>query len=163
AAMERATSLDGTPVVWAPLHSMVAPIAAGARSSGMARVTYVMTDGAALPASFSRLVARLRETGLLDAVVTSGHAYGGGPEAVTALLRVVLAPVDVAVPVLAGGPQHAEIWTGLEASGILDRHRVTEADGSPAREVLAANDLEVESMGRTMTQDPAFFLAAGAA
>src|SRR6266571_4963861 len=77
AAMEHATSLDGTPVVWAPLHSMVAPIAAGARSSGTERVAYVMTDGAALPASFSRLVARLRETGLLDAVVTSGQAFGG--------------------------------------------------------------------------------------
>src|SRR5438309_3849816 len=54
-AMEGADSLDGTPVVWTPLHSMVGPVAAGARAAGAQRVAYVMTDGAALPAGLSRL------------------------------------------------------------------------------------------------------------
>ena len=48
-AMAAAEGLDGTPVVWLPLHSMLGPAAAGARAAGAARVAYVMTDGAALP------------------------------------------------------------------------------------------------------------------
>ena len=71
-AMEAATTLDGVPVVCTPLHSMVAPVAAGARTAGADRVVYVMTDGAALAASLSRLTHSLRGVGLLDAVITSG-------------------------------------------------------------------------------------------
>src|SRR3989442_13229835 len=42
-----------------------------------------MTGGAALPAALSRLVADLRRTTLLDAVVTAGQAFGGDLEAVS--------------------------------------------------------------------------------
>ena len=43
---------------------MIGPIAAGAKRAGEARVVYVMTDGAALPGAFSRLVFELRDSGL---------------------------------------------------------------------------------------------------
>ena len=42
-----------------------------------------MTDGAGLPLAMSDLVAALRARGLLDATVTSGHAFGGDYEAVS--------------------------------------------------------------------------------
>ena len=47
------------------------------------RIAYVMTDGAALPGGFSRLVAELRAAGLVDGWITSGQAFGGELEAVT--------------------------------------------------------------------------------
>ena len=65
ADLRSAQGLSGTPVVWAPLHSMVGPIAAGAVAAGARRVAYVMTDHAALPASLSRLSAELRRAELL--------------------------------------------------------------------------------------------------
>lgn len=81
--IEGSRGLEGLPVVCAPLHSMIAPIAAGAKAAGAGRVIYVMTDGAALPGSFSRLVPRLRTAELLDGSITSGQAFGGEHEAVT--------------------------------------------------------------------------------
>ena len=80
--MVRAEDLKGTPVVWVPLHSLIAPAAAGAKAAGAKRVAYVMTDGAALPAGLSRLVAALRSSRLVDAVVTTGQAFGGEIETV---------------------------------------------------------------------------------
>lgn len=78
------TSLEGTPVVVAELHSMIAPVAAAVHkmSGGRARLVYLMTDGGALPLPLSRLTAELQEKGLLAATVTCGHAFGGDLEAV---------------------------------------------------------------------------------
>ena len=83
--LERSEGLRGIPVVVCPLHSMIGPVAAGAkRAAGAAtRVVYVMTDGAALPGAFSRLVPALRGAGLLDGWITCGQAFGAELEAVT--------------------------------------------------------------------------------
>ena len=65
--LRSADSLDQMPVVVADLHSALPAVLAGIQSSygtdrGLAlRVAYVMTDGGALPAWFSRTVAGLRE------------------------------------------------------------------------------------------------------
>lgn len=81
--MLKATSLDGIPVVACSLHSQVPAVAAGIKAAAPgARVGYLMTDGAALPMAFSRLVEQMSETGLVDATCTSGHAFGGDLEAV---------------------------------------------------------------------------------
>jgi Protein of unknown function (DUF3866) len=238
ARMSEARDLDGTPVVWLPLHSMLGPAAAGARAAGAARVVYVMTDGAALPAPLSRVAHALREAGLLDAVVSSGQAFGGDLESVnvftgllaaravagadvilvgdgpgntgtdtpwgssalesamalnaasilggrpvaalrisfadardrhrgvshhslTALGRVAIAPVRVAVPVLADDEQRRVVREALAASA--GRHTVVETPGEPALDLLEASGIGMDSMGRSFTDDPAFFLAAGAA
>lgn len=238
--LEGSPGLDGTPVVAAPLHSMIGPIAAGAKASGMARIVYVMTDGAALPGGFSRLVPRLREARLLDGYVTCGQAFGGDLEAVTiwtgllaakealaadvivvadgpgnlgtdttwgvsalasghaldaahALLgrpvaalrisfadprkrhrvvshhsltileRVCTAHTDVAVPALEDERMRSEVWDVLRARRLEQKHQLVEVDGRPAIAMLDQLGVEVESMGRTARDDPAFFLAAGAA
>jgi uncharacterized protein DUF3866 len=240
ASLEAAVGLDGALVVWAPLHSMVAPIAAGARAAGAERVVYVMTDGAALPAGLSRLIHTLREAGLLDAVVTAGQAFGADLEAVnvftgllaarhaagaevtivgdgpgntgtgtpwgatdiesamslnaaaildgrpvaalrisfadgrerhrvvshhsiTALSKVVLQPVHVAVPAIEDDARRTAVWNRLRAAGLEERHQLVEVNGAPALEALAEAGVEVRSMGRGVNDDPEFFLAAGAA
>src|SRR6266508_2132485 len=237
--LEGSRGLRGTPVVAAPLHSMIGPIAAGVKASGVARVAYVMTDGAALPGSLSRLVPRLRDAGLLDGFITCGQAFGGELEAVTiwtgllaaaevleadvvvvadgpgnlgtdttwgvsaltsgnalhaaealdgvpvAALRVSFADVrprhrvvshhsltilekvcmaraNVAVPVLEDARRDA-VWEALRSRKLEERHQLVEVDGRPAVDKLEELDFAIESMGRTPKDDPAFFLAAGAA
>ena len=232
-------TLRNLPVVAAPLHSLVAPIAAGARAAGARRIVYVMTDGAALPLAFSDLHHELRRTGLLDATVTVGQAFGGDLEAVTlwsgllaavqvadaevvivadgpgnlgtattwgvsalasgltlnaarllggepvAALRISFADLrprhqglshhsrtilrdvctveaNVAVPVL-DGDERTAVWDALRDARLEERHQLVEADGRPALETLAGAGVEVRSMGRTPSDDPAFFLAGGAA
>ena len=75
---ENATSLEGTPVVVCGLHSQIGPVCAGVKAAlPSARVVYVMTDSAALPIAFSRLVGELKAAGLIDATITAGQAFGG--------------------------------------------------------------------------------------
>ena len=239
-ALETATGLEGIPVVWVPLHSMIGPAAAGARAAGASRVSYVMTDGAALPAALSRLAAALRQESLLDAVVTAGQAFGGDLEAVntftgllaarvaagaevivvgdgpgntgtdtpwgatdiesatalnaagilggrpvaglrisfadprerhrgishhslTALGRVVLVPAHVAVPLMDDEARRETVWNALRLARLEDRHQLVEVTGLPALDLLAALGIDLDSMGRTVEDDPEFFLAAGAA
>lgn len=130
--MAGATSLDGLPVVWAPLHSMLGAICAGARAGGAIRLAYVMTDGAALPLWLSSQVHALREAGLLDVTLTCGQALGGELEAVNVfsalLAAITVAGVDVVVvgdgPGKVGtgttwGASDVASGTSLNAAGIL--------------------------------------------
>jgi hypothetical protein len=67
-----------------PLHGHLAPAAwAAAQRKPDARIGYVQTAGGALPGSFSRDVAELRERGLLAGHVTAAPAYGGEHEALS--------------------------------------------------------------------------------
>jgi hypothetical protein len=72
------------PVAVLPLHGHLAPAAwAAAQVWPGRRVGYVQTAGGALPGSFSRDVAELRERGLLAGHVTAAPAYGGESEALS--------------------------------------------------------------------------------
>jgi hypothetical protein len=93
-AMEKATSIEGTPVVACGLHSQIAGVAAGIRERRpRARIGYVMTDGGALPLAWSQLVAALQREGLIDSTCTVGHAFGGELEAVNVFSGLVAARV----------------------------------------------------------------------
>ncbi|HEV3474429.1 MAG TPA: DUF3866 family protein [Actinomycetota bacterium] len=100
-AMEAAEGLDGLPVIWLPLHSMLGAACAGARRAGAERIVHVMTDGASLPMAFSRQIPDLRRAELLDEVITCGQAFGGDLEAVSVfsglLAATAAAGADVAV------------------------------------------------------------------
>jgi len=77
-----ADDLGGMPVVTADLHSALPAVLAGFRAFRPGgRVAYVMTDGGALPAWFSRTLDALR--GHLAGTVTVGQAFGGDLEATT--------------------------------------------------------------------------------
>lgn len=84
--------LDGLPVLVGGLHSQVGVLAAAlATWAPGARVSYVMTDGAALPLALSDLVHDLRARALLAGTVTAGHAFGGELEAVSVPSAIDLA------------------------------------------------------------------------
>ncbi|MDR1014894.1 MAG: DUF3866 family protein [Coriobacteriales bacterium] len=99
-AMKHACSLAGAPVVCCELHSQVPLVAAAVKHADPgARIVYCMTDEAALLAAFSRILVRMRETGLLDACITCGQAFGGDLEAVNVysglLAAVAVGKADV--------------------------------------------------------------------
>ena len=119
-----ADDLDGLPVVVADLHSALPAIVAGARFAAdragrpAPRVAYVMTDGGALPAWFSRTVAGLRAAGWIEACVTTGQSFGGDLEAVTVHTGLLAARhvVGADLVVVAQGP--GNLGTG-HAVGVL--------------------------------------------
>ena len=119
-AMADAGSLEGAPVVWMPLHSMLGPVAAGARAAGAERVAYVMTDGAALPAGFSRVAHALAAEGLLVGTVTVGQAFGGDLEAVTSFSGLLAARHVLRADVIAigDGPGNTGTRTTWGASNV---------------------------------------------
>jgi len=247
-----ADDLAGLPVVVADLHSAVPAIVAGARRSAARagrpapRVAYVMTDGGALPAWFSRTVATLRETGWLASCVTVGQSFGGDLEAVTvhmgllaarlvveadlavvsqgpgnlgtgtrwgfsgvsagealnaaaalhgrpiaslrvsgadarerhrgvshhsltAFGRVALASADVVVPVFPAGSPLSDLGDQISVQSAAlgtpqGRHRLVHVDAGPdLLEALADTPIPLSTMGRSLDDDPAAFLAAAAA
>lgn len=119
--LREADDLFALPVVVADLHSALPAVIAGLREAHPTiRVAYVMTDGGALPAWFSRTVAGLRDTGWIDCCVTVGQAFGGDLEAVTlhtgllAAQRVCSADVAVVVQ----GPGNLGTGTRWGFSGV---------------------------------------------
>jgi hypothetical protein len=138
-AIERSRGLMGTPVVCAPLHSMIAPAAAGAKAAGAGTVAYIMTDGAALAGPFSRLVPSLRDAGLLDGWITCGQAFGGEVEAIT-VWTALIAAVEVFgadVIVVADGPGNLGTETTWGVSALTNGHALNAAAALGGRPVAA--------------------------
>ncbi|MBM6405809.1 DUF3866 family protein [Phycicoccus sp. CSK15P-2] len=130
-ALRDADDLAGTPVVVADLHSALPAVVAGVRSARPdARVAYVMTDGGALPAAFSRAVAGLREAGVLAATLTVGQAFGGDHEAVTVHTGLLAARhvVGADVVVVAQGPGNVGTGTTWGYSGVAAAEALHAAD-----------------------------------
>ena len=135
ATLADADSLDGMPVVVADLHSALPAVVAGLRHAAAragtpdAKVAYVMTDGGALPAAFSRTVAALRDSGWLATCVTVGQAFGGDLEAVTVHTGLLaarhVAGCDVAV--VAQGPGNLGTGTRWGYSGVAAGEAVNAA------------------------------------
>jgi uncharacterized protein DUF3866 len=81
---ESRKALHPTPVLVLPLHGHLAPaVWSVLQESPGIKVGYVQTGGGALPGSFSRDVADLRERGLLAGHITAAPAYGGEHEAIS--------------------------------------------------------------------------------
>jgi hypothetical protein len=237
AALADADSLAGMPVVTADLHSALPAILAGIYADlPEARVAYVMTDGGALPAWFSRTLDALRDR--LAGTVTAGQAFGGDLESVnvhsgllaaryalgaqiavvaqgpgnlgsgsrwgfsgvslgeavnaagvlggrpvgalrissadprprhsgvshhslTAYGRVALVRADLAVPDGLDPELAAAVDAALEP--LRDRHRVVLVGTDGLIEALENPPAPLATMGRTLAEDPAYFLAAAAA
>jgi len=104
-----------------PLHGHLAPAVWAAKQvDPEARIGYVQTGGGALPGSFSRDVAELRERGLLAGHVTAAPAYGGEHEALS-----VAGAIDAAagrlgwdIVVVGPGPGIIGSGTGLGHGGM---------------------------------------------
>ncbi|MBO4205429.1 DUF3866 family protein [Micromonospora echinofusca] len=119
AALVDADDLAGLPVVTADLHSALPAILAGIHAeTPTARVAYLLTDGGALPAWFSRTLAGLRTE--LVGTVSVGQAFGGDLEA-TNLHSGLLAArhvLDAEVAIVAQGPGNLGTGTRWGFSGV---------------------------------------------
>jgi hypothetical protein len=106
-----ADSLDGAPVVTADLHSALPAVVAGVHATRPdARVAYVMTDGGALPAWFSRTLDALADR--LAGVVTTGQAFGGDLEATNVHSGLLAARHALAADVLVVTQGPGNLGTG---------------------------------------------------
>ncbi len=118
-ALAGADDLAGLPVVTADLHSALPAIVAGIRADApQARIGYLMTDGGALPAWFSRTLAGMRAE--LAGTVTVGQAFGGDLEA-TNLHSGLLAAREVLgaqIAIVAQGPGNLGTGTRWGFSGV---------------------------------------------
>ena len=104
-----------------------------------ARVAYVMTDGGALPAAFSRAVAGLADAGWLAATLTVGQAFGGDHEAVTTHTGLLAARhvVGADVTVVAQGPGNVGTGTRWGYSGVACADALHAADVLGGRSVAS--------------------------
>jgi hypothetical protein len=129
AALRDADDISGLPVVVADLHSALPAVIAGVRSIAERRVCYVMTDGGALPAWFSRTISGLRDAGWLAGVVTTGQTVGGDLETVTLhsglLAARLILGADIAV--VSQGPGNAGTGTKWGFSGVAAGEAVNAA------------------------------------
>jgi len=115
-----AESLDGMPVVIADLHSAVPAVLAGIRLDyPRAKVAYLMTDGGALVAWFSRTVSELADD--LVGTVTVGQALGGDLEAVTVHTGLLAARhvLGADIAIVAQGPGNLGTGTTWGFSGVV--------------------------------------------
>jgi hypothetical protein len=121
ALLRDADDLDGMPVVVADLHSALPAVVAGVRDLRPgARVAYVLTDGGALPAWFSRTLESLRDAQWLVGSVSVGQAFGGDLEAVTLHSGLLAARhvLHADVVVVAQGPGNLGTGTRWGFSGV---------------------------------------------
>ena len=119
--LRAADDLDGMPVVVADLHSALPAALAGVRAdAGPRRAVYVMLDGGALPAWFSRTTAALRDAGWLAGTVTVGQSFGGDLEAVTLHSGLLAARhvLGADLAVVAQGPGNLGTGTRWGFSGV---------------------------------------------
>jgi len=116
AVMAAADSVDGMPVVVADLHSALPAILAGLGAD--LSVAYVMTDGGALPAWFSRTLDGLRP--FLAGTVTVGQAFGGDLEATTVHSGLLAARhvLHADVTLVTQGPGNLGTGTAWGFSGV---------------------------------------------
>ncbi|GAB7386187.1 DUF3866 family protein [Bacillaceae bacterium] len=113
--------LEGQPVVLCELHSMV-PVFVKALKKWQpdVRIAYLMTDGGALPLSWSEHIRLLSEEQDLAGTVTCGHAFGGQIEAVNEYTGLLAAKhlLNADVTIVAMGPGIAGTGTPYGFSGI---------------------------------------------
>jgi hypothetical protein len=136
--MAAAEGLDGLPVVTADLHSAVPAILAGVHADRPdARVGYLMTDGGALPAWFSRTLDALADR--LAGVVTVGQAFGGDLEAVNVHSGLLAARhvLHADVAIVAQGPGNLGTGTRWGFSGVATGEAVNAAAALGGRPVGA--------------------------
>ena len=135
--LREADDLAGLPVVVADLHSALPAVLAGYRAARPAgarpgsppRIAYVMLDGGALPAWFSRSAATLTQAGWLAGTVTVGQAFGGDVEAVSLHSGLLAARhvLHAELAVVAQGPGNLGTGTRWGFSGIAAGEAVNAA------------------------------------
>jgi hypothetical protein len=149
--LREADDLGGMPVVVADLHSALPAILAAYRAArlpseparqadhtrqasrsqhaGAPAVAYVMLDGGALPAWFSRSAAALADLGWLAGTITVGQSFGGDLEAVTLHSGLLAARhvLGAEMAVVAQGPGNLGTGTRWGFSGVASGEAINAA------------------------------------
>jgi Protein of unknown function (DUF3866) len=170
--LRSADGIAGMPVVVADLHSALPAVLAGLFAGaerdrggspddeqltpggpgrpGRPRAVYVMTDGGALPAWFSRTCATLREAGWLAGTVTVGQAFGGDLEAVTLHTGLLAARhvLGADVAVVTQGPGNLGTGTTWGFSGVAAGEAVNAVAALAGRPVAALRVSEADPRER---------------
>jgi hypothetical protein len=111
----RGVSRSAIPVAVLPLHAHLAPAAwAAAQIRPGIRIGYVQTAGGALPGTFSRDVAELRERGLLCGHITAAPSYGGEREALSTVGALDAAATSLGWDAILVGPGPGIIGSDTE-------------------------------------------------
>jgi len=121
-------SIDNMPVIIGELHSMLLPAVFNIkRQKPGLKVTYIMTDGGALPIDFSKSVSYLKEKKLIEGTVTFGQAFGGSLETVNIYTALIAArhiqKADIAVVTMGPGITGTGTkfgFSGIEQGPIID-------------------------------------------
>jgi hypothetical protein len=119
ALISEVDDLGGMPVVVADLHSALPAVLIGMLATDPdLKVAYVMTDGGALAAGFSRTLDTLAPS--LAGVVTVGQAFGGDLEAVTLHTGLLAARhvLNADLAVVTQGPGNLGTGTPWGYSGV---------------------------------------------
>lgn len=128
-------SLAGTPVLIGELHSMLAAATAVLRGKRpQSNISYIMTDGGALPIAFSDLVNQLKAKNLINHTITSGHSFGGDLEAINIYTALIAAKevkkADIIIVIMGPGIVGTGTkygFSGIEQANIL--HAVKKLGG----------------------------------
>ncbi len=128
--LTEADDLEEMPVVVADLHSALPAVLAAYRAARLQAETddqarapviaYVMLDGGALPAWFSRSAAALADLGWLAGTISAGQSFGGDLEAVTLHSGLLAARhvLGAEMAVVAQGPGNLGTGTRWGFSGV---------------------------------------------
>jgi hypothetical protein len=151
AVLRQAEDIGGMPVVVADLHSSLPAVLAGLLADRPGtRAAYVMTDGGALPAWFSRTVAGLRSAAWLVGTITVGQAFGGDLEAVTLHSGLLAARhvLHAEVAVVIQGPGNLGTGTPWGFSGVAAGEAINAAAALGGRPVAVLRVSEADSRER---------------
>jgi len=123
--MKTFNSLNNSLYVVGTLHSMVAPIAAMLKwLKPKLRINYIMTDAGALPIEFSLSVKELKEKGIINKTITTGHSFGGDIESINIYTGIIASKevLQSDVTIIAMGPGIVGTGTKYGFSGIEQGH-----------------------------------------
>jgi hypothetical protein len=144
-------SLNGMPVLAAELHSQAGAAALAAKhAKPHLRIAWVQLDTAALAIGLSRLLHRLREDGVIEAVVSVGQGLGGDYEAVNVYTGLITAR-EVAggdLAIVTQGPGNVGTGTEWGFSGISLAEALHAAHTLGGRPILAARMSEGDGRER---------------
>ena len=121
-------SLDGMPVIAAPLHSHIPAIAAYVKNlDSKLNISVIISDGASLPLALSDTLRELKQKKLVDSTITYGHSFGGDFEALNIYTALLCAKYRAAADlvIVSMGPgivgTNSEFgFTGIEVAYHLD-------------------------------------------
>lgn len=115
--------LDGLPVLVGELHSMLPILVTLLRqkeqrsNTKKKKISYIMTDGGALPIALSDHVSKLKDLGWLDNTITIGNAFGGDLEAINIysglLAAKYICEADIVIVLMGPGIVGTGTWMGF--------------------------------------------------